>query len=138
MCRRALRLLNGLIGGLLLVVWIIVLYYSVVALAVRRWPHWVTTASEESGWFLLAAAFLVGALLSSSLLLFDLLTLVTAAFTLKLGVKMYTLIRMLDAVGASGFRILVFAWSAVFAWALFAGFRPLWERAGKRLADLFD
>jgi serine/threonine protein kinase len=93
---------------------------------------------DEGGWFLLAMTFVMGTLLSSALVLFDLLTLVTAGVTLALGVRLYTMVRISEPVGAGEFWVLLAGWSALFLWAIFAGFRPLWNRAGRRLAELFD
>jgi class 3 adenylate cyclase/predicted Ser/Thr protein kinase len=68
---------------------------------------------------------------------FDLFTLLVAIFTFHLWLHGYALTVMFEPIGNWQFWLPYVLWGAILAWALFAAFRPLWFRAGKRLAEAF-
>jgi hypothetical protein len=97
-----------------------------------------TFAAPTTQWFEFAQVFLLWAGLASIAARFDLLTLVVAAFTLDLWSRFFVLTQVLAPVGASAVWVVFAGWGLVLAWAAFAGFRPLWQRLGGRLAGSFD
>jgi predicted Ser/Thr protein kinase len=88
-------------------------------------------------WFLVSLPFAIGAAACWILLKFDLLTAVAAIFTYKLW-DSYALIQTFQTLGNWQFWLPFAIWGAVLAWAVFAGFRPMWDRTGRRLAEMFD
>jgi hypothetical protein len=88
-------------------------------------------------WFRLSLLLVTGAAFAGVMLKFDLLTLLAAVLTYDLWDQGYALTLMFQTVGNLQFWLAFAIWAAIFAWAAFAGFRPLWGRMGSRLAEMF-
>ena len=91
-----------------------------------------------ANWFHLSLLLVLGVAFSWVMLKFDLLTLLAAVYTYALWNHGYAFIQIFQSVGNLQFWFGFVIWAAVFAWAAFAGFRPLWARLGSRLAEMFS
>lgn len=153
--------INSPVPGLTLLGWAVVLAASTAFLVgfflclARRWTAWaplplafvglmwvasmsgVQFESLPRDGFLVLLTFLTAAAFGWVLLAFDLLTLLLAAFTFHLWLRGYALTKMFETVGNWQFWLPFALWAGLFVWALFAAFRPLWNRAGRRLAEMF-
>lgn len=89
-------------------------------------------------WFQMFSTFLVGAALSLVLVGFDMLTVVAAAFTLTLWQTAYPLTQIFETVGNWQYWFPLILWAGIFAWAIFAAFRPTWARLGRRVAEMSE
>ena len=87
--------------------------------------------------YLLFLAFATGFAFSWVLVSFNLLTLSATVFTSQLSRNGYMLTKMFQSFGDWQFWFLFVAWAVVFAWGIFAGFRPIWDRIGGRMAEMF-
>jgi predicted Ser/Thr protein kinase len=88
-------------------------------------------------WFRLSLPLVTGVAFAWVMLKFDLLTLLAAMYTSALWDQGYALTQIYQTVGNLQVWFAFVIWAAVFAWAAFVGFRPLWERLGWRLAEMF-
>ncbi|HXZ28965.1 MAG TPA: serine/threonine-protein kinase [Terriglobales bacterium] len=109
-------LVLGLIGG-------------VTMLADKGWPP---------DWFQLLLAMALGAALCRVLLAYDMLTLMVTVFTFSLWQINYPLTRMFESVGNWQYWFPLALWAALLVWALWAGFRPFWDRLGRRAAEMLE
>jgi hypothetical protein len=89
-------------------------------------------------WFAVFLSLAAGAAFSCVLVTFDLLTLLAAGFTFYVWQHNLALVQMFEAVGSWQYWFLLVLWAAIFVWSLFAGFRPTWDRLGRRLAEMFE
>lgn len=89
-------------------------------------------------WFLLFLLFTLGVAFARILMSFDLLTLLVATFTFHLWQHSYILIKMFAALDNWGFWLPFVLWAALFTWGAFTAFRPVWDRAGRRVAEIFE
>ena len=88
-------------------------------------------------WFRLSLLLVTGAAFAWVMLKFDLLAVLAAMCTSALWNQGYVLTQIFQTVGNLQVWFAFVIWAAVFAWAAFVGFRPLWERLGWRLAEMF-
>jgi hypothetical protein len=86
-------------------------------------------------WFQIALTLVLVAGFCHVMLVFDLLTLLAAAFTFQLWLHGYAVTRMYELVGNGQFWLVFALWGAMVAWAAIAGFRLV--HVGRRLAATF-
>jgi hypothetical protein len=80
--------------------------------------------------------FVVAAAFALVLIHFDMLTLLAAALTADLWGNGYTLLSMFELVGNTPVLLLLVAWGIAVAAAIYFGFGPLLQRAGRQAAQL--
>jgi hypothetical protein len=117
---------------------------SPAVLTISGGALWIATMSTQRfeslppDGFLILLTFVVAVAFSWMLVAFDVLTLLVAAFTFHLWLHGYGLTRVFELVGNWEFWLPFAFWGALLVWGLYAGFRPLWERVGRRLAAVFE
>lgn len=86
-------------------------------------------------WFLVLPLLMQGIAFCWVLIKFDLLTLLATTLTFFLWWHGYPLAVMQESLQGPERWLSFGVWGAVLAWSAFVGFRPLWARYGRRLAE---